>query len=84
MQLTQNPAWNIRQRPPKVSVTALPSRVPPPDHHWIQLAKKQYCVVYHVDGIRPCKNGTLAEIDGNGVTRRRRGCGVVTDAPWEG
>lgn len=80
MQLTQNPAGNIRQRPPKVSVTALPSRVPPPDHHWIQLAKKQYCVVYHVDGIRPCKNGTLAEID----TRRRRGCGVVTDAPWEG
>lgn len=45
MQLIQNPAGNIRQRPPKVSVTALPSRVPPPDHHWIQLAKKQCTVL---------------------------------------
>lgn len=51
MQLIQNPAGNTRQRPPKNSVTGLPSCVPPPDYHWIQLAKKQYCIICRVDKI---------------------------------
>ena len=79
------------------SVTGLPSRVPPPDHHWIQLVKKQYYIVCHIDKIRPCKKGPLAEIDRNGVKRRQReaqtmwGCLLCPDTPcckttacWEG
>lgn len=87
MQLIKNPVGNKRQQSLKVSITGLPSRVPPLDHHWIQLAKKQFCIVCYVNKIRPCKKGPLAKINGNGVKRWRKraqtmsGCSLCPDAP---
>ena len=93
----QSPAGNTRQRPPKVIVSGLPGRIPSPEHHWIQLSKRQYCVVCCIDKIRLSIKKPLAEIDGNGVKRRRKGaqtswgCSTCLGAPcckniacWEG
>ena len=49
-----------------------PATVFPPEHKWVHLSKRQYCLACRVDKIRVSRQ-PLAEVDGNGAKRRRRG-----------
>lgn len=70
--LVQDPAGNGRRRLPKVQVIGRPATVFPPEHNWVHLSNRQCCLACRVDKIRVSRQ-PLAEVDGNGAKRRRRG-----------
>ena len=46
-----------------------------PEHNWVHLSKRQYCLACRVDKLRVSRQ-SLVEVDGNEVKKRR--CGAQT------